>query len=570
MSFGNLDLNIEELPNGVCVVTGRNDDTSDSDSNGAGKSTLFEVISWTIYGRTHKGVGKDSIIKDGTSETYGEVSLEVGSTTVKVIRHKKFNKAEKLEVFIDGEEICDTERLRQTQYRLDEILNISYEKFVNIVYLSSSTYGSFGNSTDKDKKDILQQFVPTIFNTIYDKTSTVYSEVSNELRRLETGKDYLDKSIREAKTNLNNKNEELVKVTSGIDELTIPSEVEVDSEDLLQRITHYTSVIDNVESAKRRLKVLTTELDELEKKILEIGNRPADVCYVCGQEWKDAEKHNFAELEKLTVKYTTLEDKIDKFKDDNKDNLEKNIEDLKSKRRDLQTELKKYNASNKEREEALKTKHKLEGNRESLAKTIEELQSNIVKYEEELSTITQELQDTESKLEVLDIIKTAFSRNGIPAAVLDSILEEIQNRINYYLEQLYNNALSVTINSTRELKSGDSKEEIEFIIRSPKGIRDYKTLSGGEKRRIDVAFILALREAYLTKKDLAFNILVLDEIFDALDVTGGKRILDVLSNTLKVDHVFVVAPTDEYKLLIDNNICVTKSNGNSVLEIGDV
>ena len=66
-------------------------------------------------------------------------------------------------------------------------------------------------------------------------------------------------------------------------------------------------------------------------------------------------------------------------------------------------------------------------------------------------------------------------------------------------------------------------------------------LSGGQTRIIDIATILTLGDLQSNIQDVKFNILLFDEIFDALDDENANYVSKVL-NKLKIDKsIYVIS-----------------------------
>ena len=74
-SFKQVEFSLEDR--GLVCIEGENKDGGGADSNGSGKSTLMDLIQWTLFGETTKGVGGDNVIKRdaGKGKALGVVRL---------------------------------------------------------------------------------------------------------------------------------------------------------------------------------------------------------------------------------------------------------------------------------------------------------------------------------------------------------------------------------------------------------------------------------------------------------------------------------------------------------------
>ena len=81
---------------------------------------------------------------------------------------------------------------------------------------------------------------------------------------------------------------------------------------------------------------------------------------------------------------------------------------------------------------------------------------------------------------------------------------------------------------------------------------EYKTLSGGGKRRVDLAIILAIRDLVNERSGNRSNIFVADEVFDSLDVSGVKKSMHILMDAFKDSQVFLISHDTSLKDAFDN------------------
>ena len=92
--------------------------------------------------------------------------------------------------------------------------------------------------------------------------------------------------------------------------------------------------------------------------------------------------------------------------------------------------------------------------------------------------------------------------------------------------------------------------------------KEYESLSGGEKQKIDLIIQLAIRDMLCTNTSFSSNILVLDEIFDNLDNIGCQRILDLITKQLyDISSIFIITHHgNELDIPYDNIIQIMKDN----------
>jgi DNA repair exonuclease SbcCD ATPase subunit len=109
--------------------------------------------------------------------------------------------------------------------------------------------------------------------------------------------------------------------------------------------------------------------------------------------------------------------------------------------------------------------------------------------------------------------------------------------------------------------------EKEKLIARNKDIRSYSSFSGGEKKRIDLALLLALMDVSKERNSIDTNILVLDEILDtSLDTVGAESFLEHLKNGFKNTCpdkcIYIISHKKELgEETFDSIIHLTKKNG---------
>lgn len=112
--------------------------------------------------------------------------------------------------------------------------------------------------------------------------------------------------------------------------------------------------------------------------------------------------------------------------------------------------------------------------------------------------------------------------------LLDSILMDINVTTNEILGQLFEDPITITLKSTKELKTVDNiKNEINISITYHDiEFDDMKSLSGGEQSRVS----LALTIAFATFS--SFPMLILDESLSSLDVESKETAVETIKTYL--------------------------------------
>jgi DNA repair exonuclease SbcCD ATPase subunit len=139
----------------------------------------------------------------------------------------------------------------------------------------------------------------------------------------------------------------------------------------------------------------------------------------------------------------------------------------------------------------------------------------------------------------LQACEQALGLRGVRAHVLGRALGGIEAAANAWATKL--GGMPVKLRPYSERKSGGVADCISIDI---EGRGDYRATSGGERRRIDVAMMLALAEIAAAAHGQTPGTLWFDEVFDALDGTGVAAACSVLSALAEERAVIVISHSD--------------------------
>lgn len=103
--------------------------------------------------------------------------------------------------------------------------------------------------------------------------------------------------------------------------------------------------------------------------------------------------------------------------------------------------------------------------------------------------------DLSKKVVRYQTLVKAFSRDGIPALIIENAVPELERIANDILGQMSGGKNYPKFETQKELKSRSGlAETLDIIVGDWAGERIYETYSGGEQLRIDFAIRFALAE----------------------------------------------------------------------------
>jgi len=169
------------------------------------------------------------------------------------------------------------------------------------------------------------------------------------------------------------------------------------------------------------------------------------------------------------------------------------------------------------------------------------------------------------------ILERAFSKDGVPALLIEQALPEIESHANEILDRLSDGVMSVRFATQAEYKDkkrDDLKETLDILISDSSGTRDYEMFSGGEAFRVNFAIRLALSRVLAQRTGARLQMLVIDEGFGSQDAQGRQRLIEAINLASRdFAKILVITHMDELKDAFPNRIEVEKTPGGSIVSV---
>jgi DNA repair protein SbcC/Rad50 len=169
------------------------------------------------------------------------------------------------------------------------------------------------------------------------------------------------------------------------------------------------------------------------------------------------------------------------------------------------------------------------------------------------------------------MLERAFSKDGVPALLIEQALPEIESKANEILDRLSSGNMAVrfvTQAAYKDKRRDDLKETLDILISDGAGTRDYEMFSGGEAFRVNFAIRLALSEVLAQRAGARLQTLVIDEGFGSQDAQGRQRLIEAI-NLVSQDFskILVITHIDELKDAFPARIEVEKTAHGSTVSI---
>lgn len=185
--------------------------------------------------------------------------------------------------------------------------------------------------------------------------------------------------------------------------------------------------------------------------------------------------------------------------------------------------------------------------------------SELAGFESQRVETEERIKRLEADLELWTFWIKGFGREGIPAALLDGFCTRFTEEANAMLSAL-STGMRVNLSPSMTIKSGEVRDRLEYMITTRTGESSYEQLSGGEKVRVDVVSMLTLHSMAATQygiKEGLLGILILDEVFSALDGSGCQLVYEMLES-FQARSICVISHNDVMKSLFRNITIVRK------------
>ena len=578
--------------------------------NGHGKSSIALVLEEVLFNKNSKSIKKADILNRYVKDRGYSIAVTFDKDGTEYRIETKRSSTQTVKLFKNGVDIS-AHTATQTYKNIEEILGFDHKTFSQIVYQSNAGSLEFLTAPDTARK----KFLIEILNLgKYTQAQEIFKQTAQELSR----------DIAEAQSQVNTVTAWITKY-AGTDLTYKPVEPvpEIESDKLVEVEMLATSIA-NIESTNKKitqnntykqiqnkitlfpipekptvnLKPVLQEINTLNTESVELSKTVRDsdaftkkigalhgTCPTCLQ---DINEEKIAELisEQQTIKETAQEHiarikaKLSELDAIQLEVLNQNSAWESANR--AKEEWEKYHAIiDPTMQEDLLDKKELEKKLAELQASVAVFKATIAKIEkdnlaasahnakvdiiakqmvemnEELETYSAKLHELSERMSIINVLTKTFSTTGLVAYKIECLVKDLEEITNSYLVDLsdgrFQIAFKVSASDKLNVVITDNGRDIEMLA-----------LSGGERARVNVATLLAIRKLMQTLSSSRINLLILDETVEALDVDGKERLIEVL---LREEHLntFLVSHGFSHPLL--EKINVVKSNNISQIEV---
>ena len=560
-------------------------------TNGMGKSSIPLIIEEVLYNKNSKGIKKADIPNRYVNKGYSiSLDFEKDGNNYNIVVDRKGTLKVKLEK--NGEDIS-SHTATNTYKTLQEVLGIDFKTFSQLVYQNTNASLQFLTATDTNRKKFLIDLLHLdayvnlfeVFKEASKESSNSLIAVSSEIATvekwlsnnklesttivplldLEIDTEEDEKSFRSLSVELKNISEKNKKIIQNNKYKELLSHIDINKiqDSPLPPKESYDKYQEELGEISSIINAATKMLIKLEKL--------ADKCPTCEQSIDSKFKQDLINSEKDTLsrcdhKRDTNEDMIRQIKRNNaaRTNLERAQKEWEELYRSIDSALPNQVLNQAELEEELdlvsdrlkeakKELKKISEENERITKQntrVEIIQAQTDGFVEKLNSAQAVLNTQQTLNSNLDILKKAFSTNGLLAYKIENLVKELEELANTYLAELSDGRFT--------LEFVVSNDKLNVQITDNENIVDILALSSGELARVNTATLIAIRKLMSSISKSRINILFLDEVINVLDDSGREKLVEVLLeeelNTYVVSHGWTHPLLDKIEVVKKGNV----------------
>ncbi len=507
--------------------------------NGAGKSSLLDAITWVLWGKARTN-SPDELIHQGQDNMSVSLTFEQEGSRYRVIRKRKAGKrGESILEFqvwdpeINGWRSLSEATIRGTQARIDTLLRLDYETFVNSAFLMQGRADEFTTKTPNQRKQVLSNILGlSIWEKFESSAKDRVNQTSAEIQRIDGGLAEIDRELSQDEIY----KAELTEAESNARKIT---ERLVDAEKQWTNLEHTRSLLNSIhqqmEDLRRRIQRTESDISdaEQERNVAETQSDKAAILSAL-EELSTALRN----LEPVEERHKTLTDEITGLTQDTahlkgiNEALVPETEPIKNRILTLEAATEPVcptcgqPLTNEHRNQLLEELNaEVEQRREKFRlnrKTIQELETRIGQLQDEASTIDQALSERADLQRRISELQAALSH---AEEVVDRITS-LSQRIHRWSEDLTKDRAKyheleqeAESHTTTITDASITKDEIEHL-RLEKRLADER-VGGARQKLAALESLKELREKRLAERVIqAENLGLYEDLRNAFSKRG--------------------------------------------------
>jgi len=512
--------------------------------NGSGKSTMLDALSFGLFGKAHRKIGKTQLINSVNGKgSLVEVEFKIGAAQFKVVRG---DRPVKFEIWKNGEMINQSSHSKEYQRVLEQnILKLNHKSFHQVVVLGSSNFVPFMQLNPHNRRLVIEdlldigvfskmnQLLKEEVTHIKDKLKDVSYQIDLTKNKVDTQKKYItdvkkitDEAITYKETQISTKRNQIDSLETENSQL---------SKDIEGKQDNIQNELNQLHNRKQSLLQYNAQFKQQMASVVKDAKfyEENETCPTCDQDI-DSERRD-EKLSTAKSKAKELQSAMGKLAEES-DQVEQSISttnDALSEIRDKQSSLhSNIQQINRLQGEIGDLRKDIAGSATADLKAAEEELENIKSH---LSSLMDDKMRSNEEYSYKSAIAEMLKDTGIKTKIIKQYLPVMNKLVNQYLQVL---DFYVHFNLDEEFNETiRSRHRDDFT---------YDSFSEGEKQRIDLSLLFTWRQIAKMKNSVATNLLMLDETFDSsLDHEGVDNLLKILYTLGDDTNIFIISHKGE-------------------------
>lgn len=526
-----------------------------SGKSGSGKSSLLTIPKLLLFGKTEGSDGKPVSVTDVANRINkkGWIRGTILKGNDVYVVERTFSPSG-LAVYKNGENL-DKAGIKNLQGIIDsDILDgMPYHIFANVMTLSLNNFKSFISMTPADKRAIIDKiFSMEIINKIYELVKKDRKDLGNSINISNSQINSFEQTIRTSQMELDNLNNQTI-VENPEDKLNIINEklkkvaelYQQQSEAYSENYKKHTDLENVDRQISQAISAENIEINHLKQRINLFHQ---DRCPTCGTPFNN---DDFTAIcDGLVNDVVAREETIQKYND----GLAK-VKDEKGKisvlLQECQTNMNKINQKQNE----LLSEYKAIERLSKQTTQTDAIQKIIDSTNEAKAKLEKDIEESNSKMKLLDIMEELYSVDGIKQTLMSAYVPKLNSEIEKTLDFL-GFPYILTFDNNFDPHLEDLGKEIK-----------PQSLSVGEHKKVDLTVLCSLLKMIKIKYP-QINLICLDETVSSLDYESSTEIIKYLKEMSKeMDlNVFIVSHTQLDENLFDRHILAEKPAEYTILK----
>ena len=559
--------------------------------NGHGKSSIALILEEVLFNKNSKNIKKADILNRYIDDKYYSIELDFEKDATEYTIKVKRSTTQTVKLYC-GQDDISAHTATATYKLINDLIGIDHKTFTQIVYQSNASSLEFLTATDTNRKKFLIELLNlSKYSTAADIFKAVGTELSKEMSaaqaKVDTVGAWLTKYekadltetplldevvideemlnsrgvVQEQLNSLDKLNKQIAQnntykeLKNNIQVLPIIHKPEGDLTKLKSDLAIFDKTVKDIDSFVAKMKKLSgtcpmcmSDIDTTQVETM-IADKETEK-----QEAQIAFKATRLEAQELETqlnawqKYCKSQEELEKYHSLIDEDMQ---EELLSKE-ELETELKelttKINDTRKRIQEVEAHNKAATANNAKISTILNQLQE----FKTELDVYSTKLLELNDKYSIVTILNKTFSTNGLVAYKIECLVKDLEELTNEYLVDLSDGRFQISFKVSLS-------DKLNVVVTDNGKDIDILALSGGERARVNLATLLAIRKLMQSLSSSRINLLILDETIESLDTDGKEKLIEVLLkeenlNTFLISHGFSHPLLEKVNVVKEHNI----------------